>query len=664
MHPVFKFKKYCLYFIITILITCLSGCKQTIHQDFITVRDWFTLISDNLNIKDNQNVQEQFLSLKHDEAYDIVVALNNWGVIEDIDTFKLDDYLTRDYYCITIKRLIIDNYEPCKVVQNESDYVEEQEATNAIAFIKEKLNHKVFEDHFEIDYKTDVIEIEGIVKDEKIITDKAVSQGDVIQYQSNDGYVLKEVVDVIEKEEYYELQLKDVVLEDVLKSMKLSGSFVLNLEDTDIIDLHDVKETLNIQDLVEKNYISTQVNKGKEFVYKDFKVSYSIHKNKIHVYVSKKVNGNYNLFGELDVYDIQPNYEYKNLQNAYFRLDFKTLSSFGLNRSNYIDVYKHLHKDVSQFFTTITKSFQKDKEITDITIPILKLKVSLPNAPIADMYLTLNLHIYASGRVELTFDTNNRYGFEIKDGHFRFLNDFDGDLDFVLKASFNGYVGLQAALRVLGQPIMDIGLKAGIKGLIKSTIHIFDTNNQVSSEPSDLPMDYLDELSKKYSNIQICGDLSLHWLLNITVNSQNTLLGRFNLGKTFELLDDKHQIFKNKYTHLENWLFVPKCTVEHKTSFKPLEVPLLNANKILVDRYNYLIVKNKNVRIHIKGLPSNYQVNDLLFESKDRKVADVDEKGLITGINKGSTMITIKTKDQKYHTALSVLVQDEVSTSH
>ncbi len=90
-----------------------------------------------------------------------------------------------------------------------------------------------------------------------------------------------------------------------------------------------------------------------------------------------------------------------------------------------------------------------------------------------------------------------------------------------------------------------------------------------------------------------------------------------------------------------------------------------SGDMITLDAVVFEIKVGENGRIAINGLPKGYTVDDITYKSNDSKVVSVDANGNFKGLQEGTAMITISTKDGKYkqYCAISVWSDEEIEFS-
>ena len=164
------------------------------------------------------------------------------------------------------------------------------------------------------------------------------------------------------------------------------------------------------------------------------------------------------------------------------------------------------------------------------------------------------------------------------------------------------------------------------------------------------------EATKDNSNVSLCGDLTLNWVLDINLNSSKTLLYKYGFSRNKTILDKSDQVFGN-LTHIEHFQFVKKCSQKGKKRIiKKENVTSINSDKIILDKYSLVIIKGREASIPIKSLPNGYSLYDLRYETDKAEVVTINNNGIIQSKDIGNCKITIKTKDEKFKAYLNVLV--------
>lgn len=453
-----------------------------------------------------------------------------------------------------------------------------------------------------------------------------------------------------EKDKYH---LKPAKIEDVYEEVKLSYDAPLDLAKIEVLDKRQtLKPNAYSDELVRRalNHFANVKTIG------GYQVSYRIDRSAINVAVSKEIKDDYAAELTLRLSDIHPVFTYDyakgKLKHAYFKLNFKSREELAFHRTKEKTFYADFADEEKE--TRFAKLFQLLKpqaENVATSFTICRFKIGIGGLETAELVLSLKLNLYLDGALGVSLETVNENGFEIRNNSLRLIRHNQHDLDGYIGADASSTVALSAAIALLNQNMLDIGVEGGIKAAVKTTAHLAGAKKEVA-----LPYDLADAAFPK-AGIPICGDLSFHWLLNVNLNSSDTLAGRLGLGRNYQLLNSDDQIFHN-LSHLENGMFVEKCT--RKTFADSIVKELdLDASALTLEKYA-IVLKNKNYQINLSGIPKGYTLADLVYQSDKKAIATVDAQGLITAHQAGAAQIRIATKDNKYEVYLNVLV----STHH
>ena len=390
-----------------------------------------------------------------------------------------------------------------------------------------------------------------------------------------------------------------------------------------------------------------------------FRISYTLNKAGIDVHISRNTDG-VNIYGDLSLHNVKPVfkwlYEENDVRNCYFNLSFKTTEKLGGSIGRYGNYHLNLKDaDASSFKSLISSIIEKQKDEVEATIPICQIKTPIPSIPTAFLNFDVLIKLYVSGKAEVVLYNSHCIGFETRDGNVRFINDTDRDLDAIIQASSKAALGLNVNLEAATFRIADIELDAGVRALVRSTIHLYDKNGELTSESSDYALSTLEELSDGNPDVKVCGDISLYYLLDLLINTSRSQMGKYGFSKTFNILDEDNQIFGN-LSHIEDGHFVKKCT----RNDRPVLVGMneVKSTRIVLDSYAEVLRRNETFKIEILALPEGYQNADLVYESADVSIASVSS-GIIRPVSPGSTRIIVHTSDNKYSAYINILVSTQ-----
>lgn len=451
-------------------------------------------------------------------------------------------------------------------------------------------------------------------------------------------------------------ELKEIPLDEI-DYIRLSTSSNFDWDNAEWILPGDVIDNNNQNS--DFSPVSSSNEFIKEFKYKDYTIRLNYNRSLLSAYIFKKTDLNANFFAELNITDINPVFIYEgdltHIDRYLSKISFDTSIATGLKKGNYRQLVLDPDKvKTDDWLDSLKSAWSSKRSNIDMVIPIGELRVPVSGIPQIQLILQLQLRVYMNGRVEFVYQIDNIIGMEVRNNQIRTIRDYKQDFDFIIQASCGLTAKALFGFSVMNQWLTDIAMETGIKGLVKSTLHLGENDNKIEEEL--IPYDILDEILKKEENIVICGDLSAYSTLNIQFNSVNSLAGKMGLGKTVEILNQNNgSLFQGKVQHIENMIFVDHCT--KRKNHKPIPTISVNTSRILLDSYTLLIEKGKSVYIEIRGLPEGVKKTDLIFSSNHTQIATVNEKGLITGIKEGTAEITVMTKDKYHYVQCSVLVK-------
>ena len=635
------------YIIVFVLLLICNGCTKSTT---ITNLDYLNTISDELNIKEYTNNISYFIEIDNTHnSFNNIQSLVEWSVINPDDNIDFNEELNYSFIHYTYTNLfeyisyedfikeLNDNY-----IVNElydlKDIVNEDDLKEIVEYIKTKANNPIIKPNHDIEFKEEIIYVDSV----NDLDNTDYKQGQLISYVEDYQTVIKRI-----KYEGNNIVYEDVNINEIIDNIDIENQVQLDFSQATIIDNNN-----NV--ITPKDYELTSIL-SHNFTYKDYYISYKFHSGTFSVHISKK-GDKLNYYGDFDLYSIDTKYKFKSnsqgIEDAFLKLSYDSNISSGISIGKYYDRFSNLtFNEGDDIIDKITNSFKKRDELSSVKIPIATIKVPVPGTFIVDVVMKLQVHIYASGKVEFSLVNNNSHGFEIKNNNFRFINDINNDLDFNVRASGNATLNLLLGIELLSQDLMDIGAKVGVKGEAKSTLHIYD-DNSVTSTGIDVPIDLLEEKVDD-KNISFCTDLSLYYVTAIEFNSEDTIAYTLGFNNVIDILDKDNQVFNNEFTHIENYQFVEECTKNKKLDNEKL--PSFESNKIELEKYQYIIKKGTTLDIVIKSLPDGYTSNDLIFESNNPNITSISNN-TINAINNGNTIINIKTKDNKYKVQCHILV--------
>ena len=618
-------KKLSICFVsIFIIVTCASCKADTAYY----VEDYLNDLAIKSGLSDEKNIDKN------------IVALKNWKLIED-ETIELNDRLKYELLCNSLGRLLeceddyIEYFKKEGLIDNKKkkdSVVDIDDARKLIDEVVYRINNKTIDRNYSYRYKESVKDNNEDLKIGDIILEDNIYK--VITDISEDGYICD-----------------DASFEEVFSDFEISDSFEIDFNEAEIIPYFKdeniyVNENYNL--IASNNHV---------FNTNGFRVSYNVSGSGLNVHVSRNAGG-LNIYGDLSIHNVKPTikwaYKENDLKNCFFKVGFNTTEKLGVSDGKYGNYYLDFKDLDSSSFTSLLKSMvnpMSDK--VEASIPICQIKTPIPNIPTAKITLDVLIKIYVSGKIELAFYNNHQVGFETKGGSIRYINDHTNNFDSIIKASGKSALGLNLGLEAARMKLADVELDSGIKAEVSSTMHLYDEEGNVSAQKSDVSYGALEEISKENENVKVCGDVSLYWLMDLTINTSQSKMAKLGFSRTFHIMDDDNQIFGNLH-HIENGHFVEKCSRKSKTKIKTMESVV--SNKIVLDSYAEVINPNETYQIIIKSLPENYYENQITYNSPDNNIATVSSTGLIKAISPGSVQIAVSSNDQKYKAYVNILV--------
>lgn len=653
----------------------MTSCKANKEDLYLTIDEWFSCIIEKMNL---DLVSDELLeySTKSTDANQQIKTLKVWNILNEEDEYILTDKLNNDVFAKTILQIrqeeYVDHlktaYEKGLIASMNPDaLVLKEDALNHLAEAVNKRNDQIFPTNYEFIENPNIKNIiSGELKEDEIIVFDEIQlyEDDIIKFNN----LYYQLSNLKYEDEGIIANIASCDPIQIYEAIDLSGTFDLDLSHAEIIDDEDDGFIIEQFSAAYDTYntlkpISMPFYKSKTLNIQGYKINIDISNSQLVVNAQKTFAHGMDQYIKLTLNNIKPSFKFKmndqKIKEAYFKIDFDTIASVGIKNGIAKDLYADFKNiDSSNFLNAATSLFKKQQDVVETSIPLCTIAIPIPQMPLVTLMAKLQLNIYASGRAELSLTNDHQMGMEIIDGNIRLINDHDHKCDFLIKATISIMTRIFFGLNAANMTLMDIYAEPGIKGLIQSQVHIFDSNNNQTLIQSKLPLDFLDEISSENEDVLICGDIKAYLVLNVGINSANSLLGRLNLKKNISIFNERNAPLINdgKY-HIENWHFVEKCT--RNRSIKPQQTnEIIDTTQIIIEDYSLIVAKNKTIKINVTGLPSGYSLDDLQYHA-DKPCVSVDAKGMVTGIERGSSIITIQTNDKKYITECHVLVKGE-----
>ena len=588
-----------------IIVTC-TGC----NNDKYTVKEYLDDLAYETGLVDDTTINNSFS------------LLQKWGVIKEEDINILDSELTYDYLVKTISNLINENwsieyFKSKSWIDKNVDidgYVTRSKARDVICLAVDYINNPIISNEYNYELVDDSIDINTSIEENKSF-------------------------------------------EEIYKSFEISGNDEINFDKAEIEYYgQEVSDTSYINN----KYKLLSSNKTKVFNLNGYRISYRFTSSSITAHISKDVKDGINGYFDISLSNIKPSYKWKykdgNVETSFFKVSYNSAEKLGISTGKYKRLYVDYNgankTDVKSFIQTILKK-KEDKLETSFTI--CTIKTPIPNVPTASIDIDVLVNLYASGKTEIVLSSKATLGFEIKNGQTRVIKEIDRDCDFIIKGTTKATAGVNISLNSTNKRLMDIESDVGIQGNVQTTLHIFDKDGKLSSQKTEEAYSILDDAFEGSEDVKVCGDLSLHWVLDLKLNTSKSLLYKLGFSYEKELLDDDDQVFGNLH-HIENGHFVEKCTRKAKNKQTITKVKS-DVNKIILDKYSVVMKKGETYVIS-PVLPNGYTMDDLLYENPNNNSVAITNN-VITAKASGNSKIRIYTKDKKYETYLNILVSYE-----
>lgn len=692
MHPACNIKRF-LSVLLVLFMFLSSGCQK--EKNSVKLGDWIHELCSQAGISDYSQSDPYFMNIPVQSKYfkDVQAAVE-WDVLNPDYGFDPDQKLTRSWVAGTLMNLAGKKQDTDMGIRDISsdpfqeqiqaavagglmktdqrkmfhpdDLVEKEEANKllekTIAFINSR---KIDDTVNDIEWNGDTKVLE--ITPESVEPDTMTMISDGQTYE--EGTILHMKDPATGNDEWYEVMtaegnivhLKRPDLMEKTDSINLEGSADIDFSKAEIMDGEGNRTQESVVETSGTSLMAYHVKPyAKSFTIKDFTVSLKATASGVSADVSKKTKaGNIRATAKINGVhcDYVWNEKKKDIRDAYFKVKFSSSESLSLTNGSYKNLYGDFSKvSPDSFLTSIQKIWTEKNDVVEETFTIAKIRVPMPNAPLMNLNMNLDLHINAEGKAQLVLTQNNEAGCEVRNGKIRIIKNSTSKANADIRSSASITAGIRFGIDATSVTLADAGINAGAKALVKTTAHLYDSEGKHQKTSVHVPTDVADELSDGNGNVLICGDVNAYWVLNVKVNSSSSLLGKIGLSKKAELLDQKNaSLLPKGKTHIENFHFVNHCTRgEHVT--RPSADTIHVTNRIRLDDYSFALDAGKSKQIRITGIPEGYQLNQLTFVSEKPDIASVDAGGIITAHASGSTKITISTSDNLYKIHCSVLV--------
>ena len=163
----------------------------------------------------------------------------------------------------------------------------------------------------------------------------------------------------------------------------------------------------------------------------------------------------------------------------------------------------------------------------------------------------------------------------------------------------------------------------------------------------------------------------------VGAESEETLLGKLGVKASITIWDSESSPLRKAW-HFENGDQVEECMYDKTDPSDEEDLDSIfdelkdyfdqviedikldyftdKEDGIKLAAYYAAVEETKSARLGIEALPKGYSTSDLVYTSSDTSVATVDGNGYISGVNSGSCLITVSTKDGKFSSVCAITI--------
>ena len=512
MHQVCKckFKKFIQCILCLFCIVCCSCSKK--ENESITLLDWIQILNDKAGITSYTETNPYFPRITKDSTYyaDVQAAVE-WGVLEQAHPFLETQVLNKEWTAYTLVNLLgsadsnsiqIDDLStthfPLQVQtsiknglftldrKNQFHPAEVMDKETAIDLLKKVVdtinNRQIKETKTNITWKenTQVLDVDPIMyhQDQQMIEiedDIQLNPGQLIHFYDDSS----EYYYVVDHQDGQSLYLDDVDLMSYTQNMDLSGSSELNFDQATIEDNNgDI-----IQEYSSVNPISLCSSRSlqKTFHIDEYNVVITASSSSVKAEVNRTLPHGSKVYASVKLNGAKVDYQFsskeKNIDDAYFKVEFSSEESLGLKNGSYKNLYGDFSKfDANDFVSSIQKMYVEKKDVVESTLELCKIKLPIPNAPLMNVTISLNLNMHVSGKVSLSLNQTSSIGCEIRNGNMRMIHEFDHSHSNQLKANVGMSSGVMFGLNLTSLRLMDASLNAGAEATFKTSLHLYQND--------------------------------------------------------------------------------------------------------------------------------------------------------------------------------------------
>ena len=680
----------------------LYGCGRQ-EAEVIRLGEWAQELCASTGIEQFEQKAPYFLNVTEENpCYPAVQALVEWGVIEPDAGFQPDAALTREWAAYTLINLAGETGDSGSSVLKDASQsrfpkqieraaafglmpadergkfhpkkiMEADAARQALARITEYINNRRMEEpHAEVDWNqdTEILDVEPLEFDAEqktavFATDTQILPGLYVRWQESDAEHLYRVESAVTESGRVRAMLQEADPFDLIDHMDVQDDFDVDFSKTEITDESD----LNEGGAVPISYVQPAGHAWMSLrplqhthTYGQWTVSYQVTSSGIKAEVYQGSSEGGKAYASFRLSRVHPSFRWKmgkgNIEDGYFKVSYETAESLGIYRGRYKTLYGDFSRlSSSDFMESLKNLLQKKEDTANLTIPLCSIKVPLPNAPMFQITMRLQLRLYTTGRAEVSLVGQHVSGMEIRNNRFRPIQECSHSAQALVRADTSIVGSTRFGFQLNRLLLADIAAEAGARAKVKTIVHLFDENGKVNSRVSSAPADFADEMAEGNENVRVCADMKAYWVMNLIFNSPQSLAGRLNLAKRLELLNESNApLIPGLNRHFENWQAVDRCTVTGRHYEDPAE-HMPDTSRLRPAAYAMILDIGESRRIEYTAVPSGYTEKDLCYSSQDGSTASVSADGMVQAKKEGTTIITAATKDGLYQAKISILVR-------
>lgn len=642
----------------------VSGCTpRQAAAETMTLGSWIQKMQEEAGLAASKGAAPYYLQVPKDHpCYEAVQSAVEWGVLDPADGFDPAAPLTREWAAYTLSHL-----KDAEVPDVSESSIVDLARTS---FPKE-VKYAVRIGLFDLDEKgrfhpAKTMSTEAATAALRQVVewmDAWMPQQTQAEIEWHDGkapllsekFTLQEDGSWQDDQEYQEGDTVYSYPEDAYYRIENSGKAV-EVEGEELFDDFDYSYSgeLDLSDAQAEPLEQSFVPGGpsalvRTFSFEKWKVRTSVQSSGIRAELYKEYDSGGRTFAAFSLHHIQPVIHWKmrkgKLEDSTLKLSFTTTESIGAKIS------EKRYGDFTQLPNSLRTFLTEQRTVHETTIPLASLRIPLPQVPGLNLVLRVELKLGADGTAELVLTQNHTIGFEVRKGSMRSLNQSDSNVQASARANAWLTGGVSAALAMGKKRLADIGLHTGIQTQCKTTLHLYDSDHTHTTQTLSASSDLFQDTERQL----VCADLNAELVLKAIFNSSSTLAGKFGFSKTIDFLDAKGtKAIASAIGHVESGNLVAHCTRGSRDTGIHRET--VDDGAIRLEQYVLFLRCGETQSLPIRSLPSGISFSQLRFRSSSACVK-VTGSGEISGIEEGSSIVTIESADGRYRAVCAIIVR-------